>query len=53
MKYSRAALVALIVLVALSGRTPKAVSTLDDATILAVFDQANQADLRTSRSNRT
>ena len=47
MKYSRAALAAGMVFMVLSGGTPRAVATLDDATILAVFDQANQADILT------
>ena len=48
MKYSRMALASMLgALVILSGRPAPAAPTLDDATILALFDQANQADILT------
>lgn len=50
MKCSRWAVAAcLAALLLLPGRPARAGGTLDDATILAVFDQANEADILTGR----
>jgi putative membrane protein len=50
MKYNRSAVLAgVIVLIALSSHGAAAGGKLDDATILAIFDQANAEDIFTGR----